>query len=279
MTLIFSSEKIFKLSSCEECNNRLVLNSSHLVCSECGLIHDPILCQFRCFIDPYQLQHLGEHNKTFFKPETFDHYRTKRLDHREVKSLGLVHLAKKIYHIFSYLELPNRTKLRTIFLIRQNYKKENVDCTQLAIASLIQAIKEHKLLITDSKIVETFKEFNMRITRNSASSSRQKLNYKARLTVTDFLKQYLSMLHEQKPELEYRAKTCFELAKLKRKYQGNNPRAFAAAIIFVVYRDQNIKQIYLSRLFEVAPFTLRATKEIIMKELRNEGSFITQEVI
>ena len=268
MTLVYSNEKIFNLRSCDECRNRLVLNSSNLVCPECGLIHDQIYCrEFRRLFDPYQMQLLGEHNTTFFKPKTFDTYRTKRLDHREVKSLGLVHLSKKIYHVFSYLELPKRTKLRTIFLIRQNYKKENVDSTQLAIASLIQAIKEHKLLIPDTRIVETFKEFNMKITRNSALSSRQKLNYKARLTVTDFLKQFLSMLHGQKPELEYRVKECLELAKLKRKYQGNNPRVFATAIIFVVYRDQNIRQIYLSRLFEVSPVSLRATKEIIYQEL------------
>ncbi|MCE7748039.1 MAG: hypothetical protein GPJ51_06560 [Candidatus Heimdallarchaeota archaeon] len=274
MTLVYSNEIIFKLRSCDECKNRLVLNSSNLVCSECGLIHDQIYCrEYRCLIDFQHQTHLAEPNQTYFIPDNKDTFRRKRLGHREVKGSGLDHLAKKMYHVFSYLELPNRTKLRTIFLIKQNYKKENVDSTQLAIASMIQAIKEHKLLITDSKILATFKEFNMRINSNSALASRRKLNYKARLNVTDFLKQFLSMLHKQKPELENRAKECFELAKLKRKYQGNNPRVFASAIIFIVYRDQKlnedkkIKQIYLSKLFEVAPFSLRATKEIILQEL------------
>ena len=105
--------------------------------------------------------------------------------------------------------------------------------TQLAIASLIEAIKEHKLLISNTIIVETFREFHMKIARRPANTSRRELGFKARLTVTDYLKQYLSTLHEQNPELEYRAKECFELAKLKRKFQGSSPRSFAVAILFI----------------------------------------------
>lgn len=280
MTLVYSLDKIFKLRSCDECRNRLVLNSSNLVCVNCGLIHDPIFCQVgKCLDDNYQLLHLVEPKKTFFNVGTFDSYRKNRLDHRDHKYQGLHHLSKKIFHIFSYLELPHKTKLRTLYLVRKNHKKTSVDCTQLAIASLFQAIKEHKLLIPDSKIIETFQEFNMKVTRNSAFISRQKLGFKARLTVIDFLKQFLSILHEQKPELEYRAKTCFELAKLKRKYQGNNPRVFASAIIYISYRDQKLTINYLSNLFKIAYFSLRENKNLIYQELRNEGILIkTQEL-
>lgn len=266
MTLVHSIPKIFELRSCDECNCKLVLNSSNLVCSNCGLIHDQIICQdFRQFIlfntPPYSTtKNLGQ-------------YRRERLDHQEVEYYGITHLSKKLHHIFSYLELTHNIKYRTLYLIRKNYKKHNLNCTQLAIASLIQAIKEYKLLIPDTTIIETFREFNMKVARNSAFISRRELGFKARLTVTDFLKQFLSILHEQNPELDYSAKECLELAKLKRKFQGNNPRSFAGAIISIVYRDQRlnedkkIKQIYLCKLFKISYPTLRINKISILKEL------------
>ena len=274
MTLVYSLDKIFKLRSCDECNCKLVLNSSNLVCVNCGLIHDPILCQVgKGLNDLSQMLHLSVSKQTFFNVEDFNTYRKKRLDYYEIKHGSLERLSKKLFHIFSYLELPHKTKLRTLYLIRKNYNKGILDCSQLAIASLIEAIKEHKLLIPDSKIIETFQDFNMKITRNSAFISRQKLGFKARLTVIDYLKQYLSNLHEQNPELEYRAKECLELAKLKRKYQGNNPRNFAAAIISIVYRDQKInedkkiKQVYLCKLFKISYPALRENKNLIYQEL------------
>ena len=257
MTLVHSMPKF---CSCDECNNRLVLNSSNLVCSECGLIHDPIISQIQDF--------------NSFSGPSFPYCRTKtsgpyryRSDHLEVKYCGLTNLYKTLFHIFSYLELTPNVKRRTLYLIRKNHKKNKSTYSHLALASLIQAIKEHKLLIPDTTIIATFREFRMKIGIRPTNTVRRELGFKARLEVTDYLKQYLSMLHEQKPELEYRAIECLELAKLKRKYQGNSPRVFAAAIIFVVYRDQKIRQVYLSKLFEVAPFSLRATKEIIYQEL------------
>ena len=132
---------------------------------------------------------------------------------------------------------------------------------------MIQAIIEHKLLIPETTIIETFREFKMKIGKRPTNTVRRELGFKARLKVTDYLKQGLSTLHEQNPELEYRAKECFELAKLKRKFQGRSPRSFAAAIIFVVYRDQEIKPYYLCKLFKINYRTLRENKNLILKEL------------
>ena len=272
--ILTTLDKNLEFGFCEECNNRLVPNTSNLVCVNCGLIHDPILVQdFSSFIVP---------TPPYSKTKSSGSYRH-RLDHQETKYCGLTNLYKKLFHLFSYLELTISIKRRTLYLIKKNHKKHNLNYTQLAIASLIQAIKEHKLLIPDTTIIETFREFNMKVARRPVNTSRRELGFKARLTVIDYLKQYLSNLHEQNPELEYRAKECLELAKLKRKYQGNNPRNFAAAIISIVYRDQKInedkkiKQVYLCKLFKISYPALRENKKLILKELRNE--YITQEGI
>lgn len=267
MTLVYSLDKIVKFRSCDECKNRLVSNSSNLVCVNCGLIHDPIFSQIQDFSS------FSVPNAPYSRKAFLGSYRH-RLDHHEIKYCGLTNLYKKLFHIFSYLELTPNVKRRTLYLIRKNHKKLNLNYTQLAIASLIEAIKEHKLLISNTIIVETFREFHMKIARRPANTSRRELGFKARLTVTDYLKQYLSTLHEQNPELEYRAKECFELAKLKRKFQGSSPRSFAVAILFIVYRDQKlnedqkIKQVYLCNLFKIPYNTLYQNKRLILQELR-----------
>lgn len=249
--------------TCDECNNRLVLNTSNLVCVNCGLIHDQILVQdFSSFIIP---------TPPYSKSKSLE--RKHRLDYQTVEHYGLKNLYKKLFHIFSYLELTPNVRQRTLYLIKKNHKKHNIGYTYLACASLIEAIKEYKLLIPDTAIIATFKEFNMKIARRPTNTSRRELGFKARLTVTDFLKQFLSTLHKQNPELELRAKECLELAKLKRKFQGNSPRSFAAAIISIIYQDQRlngdkkIKQVYLCKLFKIYYLTLRDNRNLILQNL------------
>ncbi len=227
-------------------------------------MHDSILAQdFSSFTVP---------TPPYSKPKYLD--RKQRLELQELKYDGLKNLYKTLYLIFSYLELPPNIRLRTIYLIKKNHQKHNINYTQLACASLIETIKENKLLIPDTEIIATFKEFNMKITRRPTNTSRRELGFKARLTVTDYLKRYLSTLHEQNQELEYRVENCLELAKLKRKYQGNDPKGFAAAIIWLVYRNQKITQKQLFTLSGVCLPTIQSNHKLILNELKKEGIFI-----
>lgn len=263
--ILATLDKNLEFDFCDECNNRLVLNTSNLVCVTCGLIHDPILVQdFSSFTVP---------TPPYSKTKSSGSYRH-RLDHQETKYCGLTNLYKTLFHVFSYLELTPNIRHRTLYLIRKNHKKHSIGYTHLACASLIQAIREHKLLISGTAIISIFREFKLKIIRKSANTSRRELGFKARLTVTDYLKQFLSTFHKQNLELEYKTKECLELAKLKRKYQGSNPKGFAIAIISIVYQDQEIKQVYLHKLFKICPSTLRDNRNLILKELRNEREVI-----
>lgn len=273
----YSLEKLAHFSSCDECQNRLVINRSFLVCSTCGLVHERIIKQpIASMHEKQQLMFYLFNRRTTFKATDTKDTKFNRLlkyDNSESEHQKLAHINSTLKYVFSILELPYRTRLRTIFLLKLFFKKNiETTTTQLAIIALNQALKEDKIIVSFDELIDLFQTMRKKTSNVTAFRVQRALNSKVRLTVKDYVHSFNSKLLETYPDLKTKTKEVFQLAELKRFFQGKNPKPFAVACLYIAYKPQKITVKKLRELFTVAEFTVRETRKEIEEKLRGDSA-------
>jgi len=285
LTLTVSIHKNLDFGSCEECKESLIESSGHLVCSDCGLVSERIIVQPKWVLSS-KIQ-----KQEFILNGCANNNTFKKYGHSGGKNNHDIFLLynevlQKICYDLNFTEQAILRCLKIFKDYSENVEEHRKKITSkhyssvLAFLSVYQTIVEHKFFISLNKIYETFLEFNKtHIAKEVISKAIVSFNITRRFTVEDYLKKFHSQLLLSFPNLEPQTEKVFELAKLKRKFQGSNPETFAGAILYLTYYDwinrkprgmvQQLAKITGKSLGAVSNFRILAFK--ILTELNKEG--------
>jgi transcription initiation factor TFIIIB Brf1 subunit/transcription initiation factor TFIIB len=242
LTVVVSIPKLKRLSSCEDCSSDLIESSGYLVCSRCGLVHDRILTQPRKVMGINQ-QILN----VIYTSRTEDVALSPRLTRLNGPSNNLYTFYENnetVQKICDDLHLPEVAKLRVVQIFkklsleeekyRELFERDYIS-NILAFISIYIATKEHKIILSFKTIYETFRKNGKNVSKYNINRAIKILSISQRFTVEDYLAKFEPEFIKAFPGIEPKTKQILELAKLKRNFQGSDPRVFASACLYIVY--------------------------------------------
>ena len=236
-----SLTKLVYTSNCDECFSTLISSEGWMVCHRCGLVHEKIMSQDNTFNvkSPSPLSYCS-------LTKTYKHIRKVRSLNNVIynDNLNYYHLLPDFVKICEHLGFTETAKDRAHTLFKQlmndevKYKKQlkmRFISNYLAFVSIFRTSKERNIIISFQQLTGAFKTYNKRLSIPTVNEMILFFNLKTRFTVSDYINKFEAKLRSIYPELIPRTKEVLELAKLKRQFQGSNPRVFASACLYVIY--------------------------------------------